>query len=76
MPDLTMNTGVEHEPRTVDLVGFNGNHHVSKVGPSGMPTVPYAKPAPLANEIDPSSNTHLVDIGPAAGEITRRNRNG
>lgn len=76
MPDLSMNTDVKHEPRTVDLVGFHGNFHVSKVSPNGMPTVPYSKPAPLTNEIDPSSNTHMVDVGPAAGDINRRTRNG
>ena len=73
MPDYSMNTGVPHEPRTVETPGFdNVNGSISTT----MPTVPYQKSAPLVDDVIRTSNSQAQDVGQAAGEITRRTRNG
>lgn len=74
MPDLSMNTGVKHEPRTVALLGFDNVH--GNVASTEKATVPYEVPAPLVVAVTATSNTQQIDFGPAAGEITRRTRNG
>lgn len=75
MGDYSMNTGVPCEPRTVDVRGFD-NVDSEKISSITKPTVPYFKPAPLMDAVTPTSNTQRVEVGPTAGDITRRHRNG
>lgn len=75
MPDYSMNTGMPHEPRTCDVRGFD-NVDSAGISDISKPTVPYFKPAPLADAVTNTSNTQRVDVGPTAGDITRRTRNG
>ena len=75
MPDLSMNTGLAHEPRTVTLRGFD-NVDDANITASNKPTVPYDQPAHLENAVTDTSNTQLVDVGPTAHDITMRSRNG
>ena len=74
MPDYDMNTGVPHEPRTVIELGFENVR--GNVSSTNKATVPYDKPAPLNDAVTRTSNTQRVDVGPSAGDITRRSRNG
>jgi len=64
--------GIEQD-RSCDVIGFNNvNEDVSKTGRA----TPQDMPAPLADAVVRTSNSQEIPLGPSAGDITMRTRNG
>jgi hypothetical protein len=64
--------GIEQD-RSCDMIGFdNVNEDVSKIGRD----VPQDMPAPLEDATIRTSNSQEISMGPSAGDITMRTRNG
>jgi len=77
MSNLKMNIGdqgVEQERTVQELMYNNVSQHVQIS--TEEPTVPYHKPTPIMDDVDRTSDTHNMDIGPSAHDITARTRNG
>ena len=78
MADYSMNTGVPHDPRTLEDMGFQGMTKYETNPPTSKePGVPYDKPpTPLVNEVNTSADSQKIDLGQTAHDITERTRNG
>lgn len=61
--------GIEQN-RSVNVVGFDSLFHVNTSPATTKPTVPYDQSAPLTNEVNGSSNSQTIDIGPSAHDKT------
>lgn len=78
MASYSMNVGpggVEQERDCVEL-GFDNVTPYSRKMATTKPTVPYDKPSAMLNGAIETSNTIGLELGPSAGDITRRNLNG
>jgi hypothetical protein len=84
MTDYDMNTGIPHEPRTLIDQGFHSLGNAADITTSEVmrksvgyaPSEDHNPPAPLANEVDHTNDSHEIPLGPSASDITMRTRNG
>lgn len=76
MASYSMNTGLPEPERNVVELNFENVAQYSRKASTTKPTVPYDKPAPVAGRSIETSNTIAIDLGPSAGDITRRGLNG
>jgi hypothetical protein len=75
MPNYSLNTGLPEKPRPLDDLGYNPILNTTSP-PAGRTFAPGQKPHPLDNEVDGSTHTTILAWPEAAGDITKRTRNG
>ena len=73
MAEYSLHTGVEEQSRTLEDVGFGGmSHHDTSPNVNKEPGVPYNKPSPLENHVNPSSDTQKGTLPAPSGTLARR----
>jgi hypothetical protein len=73
MTNYSLNTGHEEQDRSLIDEGFNGmSHHTTTPTVGKESGVPYNKPSPLSNQVNPSSNTSQLPFPSPAGDMARR----
>lgn len=75
MGNLKMNIGEQgvEQDRAVQELNYN---NVDRFFATTKPMTPYDQPAALQDDVNRSSDTKNIDVGPSAMDITARTRNG
>jgi len=78
MPNYSLHNTVPERDRSLEDKGFHGitsdTHPPTSYCAEGLGPPPGQLTHPLVNQVNPSSNTSVLPIGEAAGDIVKRSR--